>query len=265
MRKYLLVLKSSLMSSLEYRGLVISSMTVQLLGIGASYFLWDKIVRDYNQIGQYNLTRIMTYYLLTGFFTIFMGKKVMKRFEDWVRSGELSSILVKPINPFKLLYCEEFGFRIGTFFISGLIPIIPIALLPSLRAELYLTSASVLWVVVYLFFSNTFLYLFYWTLGTLAFWFISLNGVDNVTFNLLRLLKGNWFPLDLAPLFVQNILSFLPFGYTMYYPIKIIMQETSYADNLKGITILVIYSIIFSIFGMVLWRKGIKKYESIGI
>jgi len=259
------MLRTSLMTSLEYRGSVTSNMIVQLLGIGASYFLWDKIVRDYNQIGQYTLSRIMVYYLLTGIFVIFIGKQVINRFEEWVRGGELSTILVKPAKPYLMLLGEELGFRLGALIIGGFIPLIPIAIFPSLRAELFITPLSLLWFSCYMLFANIFLFIFYWMLGTLSFWFISMNGVDNVTFNLLRLLKGNWFPLDLAPQFVQNFLSFLPFGYTMYYPIKILLEETTSIDNLKGIGILILYSLIFLIIGSLLWKKGIKKYESIGI
>jgi ABC-2 type transport system permease protein len=82
--------------------------------------------------------------------------------------------------------------------------------------------------------------------------------------NLLRILKGNWFPLDLAPMWFQNILSILPFQYSLFYPIKIITSYIPIENHIKGILVLVFSIILLMVIIRYLWFKGIKRYDSVG-
>lgn len=207
----------------------------------------------------------MTYYLLTGIFLGFFNEKIIKHFERWVNEGQLSQLLVKPVNASLFLFFRRTGQRLAVTIISTIIFIIPVITIPAIRNTINFTLPTLLWLVIFSLLSNLFLYIFYWVLGNLAFWLINLDGVRNVTVNLINILKGLWFPLDLAPQAFQNILSLLPFQYVMFYPIKIITSERSQAENIKGLTVLSVSIILMLILSRFLWKKGLKRYDSVGM
>lgn len=265
MKKYFQVFKIAFMTVFEYRGEIISSFLIYLLGILFSFFLWLKLISDYTTIGPYDLNSIMTYYLLSGILLGFFNKRITQHFERWVNEGKLAQLLVKPVNVSIFLFFREFGQRIGIFLLSTTLFTIPIITIPGIRSTINLTLPTLLWLFIFSLLSNLFLYIFYLVLGNLAFWLINLDGVRNVTVNLLNILKGLWFPLDLAPQAFQNILSLLPFQYAMFYPIKILTSERSQVENIKGLLVLSVSIILMFILSRVLWKKGLKRFDSVGM
>lgn len=99
----------------------------------------------------------------------------------------------------------------------------------------------------------------------MAFWMISLDGIRNITKNLLRLLQGRWFPFDLAPVMIQNIMKFLPFQYILFFPIQILQGQVPNKELFLGIKVLSISILIILILAKCVWNRGLKKYESVGI
>ena len=82
---------------------------------------------------------------------------------------------------------------------------------------------------------------------------------------IIGILRGSWFPLDLAPLVFQRIISFLPFYYVAFYPVKILTSVTTGQENLRGIAILMVYIFLFGLGAAVLWKRGLKIYSAVGI
>lgn len=265
MKKYFQVFKVSLSNVFEYRTDIGSSFLMYLLGIGFSFFLWHALMKEHTNVGNYNLNSIMTYYLLTGIFIGFFNERTAKHFENWISEGSLAQVLIKPVKVATYLFSKELGQRMGIVLIGGLISILPILFFPSLRSVIDITLLKITIFAIFSILSNIFLFIFFWTIGVLSFWLISTRGIRNVTVNLFHILKGSWFPLDLAPQAFQNILSLLPFQYAMFYPIKILTSDIPMNDHLKGITVLVISIILFAIIANLLWRKGIKSFSSVGI
>jgi len=263
-KKYLLSAKTSVLNAFEYRSFVISSILMHLLGVGAIFFLWNKLIRDYTTVGNYNLTTIMTYYLLTGLFIGFFSDRTAKNYDNWIRSGGLSFFLVKPIKVILHLFFKELGSRIGVILMTTVAFALPIIAIPSIRNTLVITPSSIFWLICFSVLSNLFLYLFFWTIGSLSFWMVGTGGIRNIIGNLIRILRGSWFPLDLAPMWFQNILALLPFQYAMFYPIKILTDPPSHAENIKGLAVLGISILVFALLAKWIWDRGVKRFDSVG-
>lgn len=264
MRKYFQVFKTSLLNVYIYRGNVLSSLLMNLLGIGALYFIWQKITKDYGSVGDYSINSIMSYYLLSGLFIGFFNARITRRYEEMIRLGLLGNTLIKPVNEILFIFFDRLGQKIGviifTIFTFGL----PALAISSIRNTIICTPQSMFWLILYAVSSNVFLYIFYWFFGCFAFWILDTGGIRNVLNNLTKILKGHWFPLDLGPVAFQKVMSFLPFQYAMYYPIKIITTNTETNENIKGIIILTSYSILLLLLSLYLWKRGLRRYESVG-
>jgi ABC-2 type transport system permease protein len=264
-KKYVELLKISFLNIFEYRGEIVSDMIMSLLGIGATYFLWYKLIKDYTIIGDYNLSSIMAYFLLTGLFSGFFNLRIAKHLDKWVRDGSLASILMKPIKAFFYLFIKELGRMIGILIFVIVVFSTPFFFVPSLRSTIHLTLSNTLWIFVFSILSNIFNFVLAWTVGSLSFWIVSTGGIRNVLMNFIRIVRGSWFPLDLAPKAFGIFLSFLPFQYALYYPIKIILKGSVMSENLRGVYVLLFSITILGILSMVLWKKGLKKFNSVGM
>jgi ABC-2 type transport system permease protein len=264
MKKYLIILKTSLLTELEYRGLFISDLVIHLIGIGMTYFVYSYIVSEQGQIGRYDLETMLVYYILSVFFINSFGTSTIKRLERSINQGGLSILLQKPLKPILSLLFRELGQRFVTYVIGFIVILIPIIAIPQLQNSLYLSWLNIFLVIIIVLLANIFLFFFNFLLGTLAFWLKSISGVRNIAWNIVNILRGSWFPIDIAPVFVQSLLSYLPFQYALYYPIKMLTTQEHDPDYLKGVIVLLSFSFLFFILTQLLWKKGLKKFSAVG-
>ncbi len=265
MKKYFLVLKTSFLNSLEYRADITSNLLMHLLGLAVLYFIWSRIFSNNVSVGSYDLDSMVTYYMLSGLFIAFFNTRTTKAMEKGIKDGGLANLLIKPINEFLYILFEELGKRLVVIILTTLIFSLPIILIPNVRNTTYFSFHSIIWVCIFSILSNAFLYIFYWSLGCLAFWLKSTSGISNIVNNLQSILKGSWFPIDIAPIFIQNIFSILPFQYTRYFLIKILLNDIPKNLYLKGFLVLTIYTLLFTCFGLILWKRGLKEFDSVGL
>jgi ABC-2 type transport system permease protein len=76
---------------------------------------------------------------------------------------------------------------------------------------------------------------------------------------LISILSGAFVPIWFFPKTVQNILSFFPFVYTYQQPLGIYIGRTSTGAVLKGMSIQVIWILIFFILFSKLEKRAFKN------
>lgn len=265
MKKYINIIKMTSQRIYEYRGMLYSIITMQLLGIGVKIIIWHKLFSDYESIGDYDFKQMVTYYLLGGLFGDYLRKSTTREFEEWIRKGNLSNFLIKPLNPILYLLSKQLSQHFSILFIRLSTFFIPFLLFSFFRNALVININTIVATSIIFILANTFLFIFYWLLGSMAFWMINLDGLRNITKNLLRLLQGRWFPFDLAPLVFQNIMKFLPFQYILFFPIQILLGQVENYDIFLGIEVLSVSILLVLILAKFVWNRGLKKYDSVGI
>ena len=72
-------------------------------------------------------------------------------------------------------------------------------------------------------------------------------------------LAGSYFPLDLYPDWLRQILEFLPFAYIQYYPVKILMGETHLLP--KALIMISVWMIPLGFLVKVVWGRGLRRYS----
>jgi len=98
----------------------------------------------------------------------------------------------------------------------------------------------------------------------LAFWTTRIYSISEFFFALSSLMSGQFVPLVLMPPVIQKIASFLPYQFTIYFPVQIILgyiPPDLYFQKLGlGVTWLFALYLLFRW----IWRKGVKQFSAVG-
>lgn len=263
MKKYWYLFKSNLSASLEYRGALFAWVLVELVSLTSSVFIWAAVFRTNNNVGGYDFTKIISYYLLVpiigGFTSIFVSEHLPRRIKD----GEISSDLMKPFSIAIASLLNQFSIKLTQLTIK--LPIyIFVALLFTYLFKIefnvgYLLLALFVCIFSYILHFSIDIFISYF-----AFWFDdvwSLSHLKNVT---LMVLGGLTFPLDLLPKNLQTIFNILPFRFIYYFPVKVAQGSISTEVFISEFVQLILWTIGFLVLGQVLWRLGLKKYGAYG-
>ena len=138
-------------------------------------------------------------------------------------------------------------------------------LFPSLLCELNLDVLSLSSFIVIYILASVLNFMLYFTIGLIAFWTKQASGLQSILRNSARVFTGELIPIDLLPLTFQNILKFLPFPYIMYIPISLLMKGYDSEVFARSLLTMLIWILVMVIINMYIWKKGLKKYESVGI
>lgn len=78
-------------------------------------------------------------------------------------------------------------------------------------------------------------------------------------------LGGGFLPLSFMPVWAQSTLGWTPFPYLISLPTRTVMGLTTPEDITKGMTVLIIWSLIFMALIRLMWKKGQKNYSGVGV
>ena len=235
---------------------------MELIAVFLLLFVWKKITDDFGKIGDYTFNEFVVYYLLFGIFRNFKASDLTGDLDTLVRSGNLSILLKKPINILGYLIANDLAILVIELMISIIIFTPILLLVTGFRSSIYLNFENLIWIVIYCTLTFFFTSFFYLIVGTFSFWTKTIGGLQNLVQQTIDILRGAWFPLDLAPLWFKNLVFALPFSYTLFAPIKMLLGGE--INNLKGLTVLLISCLATYFILVWLFQKGVKKYEAYG-
>jgi ABC-2 type transport system permease protein len=266
MKRFLSILKISILEKLEYRSEFISTVLLELASLVLQMFLWKLIISESGSVAGYNYEKILAYYVLTKIFDTLSlgGRKIFKTFLKHIAKGDLSNNLIKPFSTKAYYIIQGLGYQIVSSFIQSLILILFLMIDSSVRGILYINPTTIAYILIYIVLITVFNLIFHLCFSTIGFWTTSGNGIRVMLMITTRILKGSLFPIDIAPMWFVNLMKILPFMYTGFFPAKLLLGSIETKDVLWGIINLSIYSVIFFILTKILWKKGLKVYDSVG-
>lgn len=215
-----------------------------------------------SQGGQFGLspTEFARYFL-----TVFLVRQfnivwVVWEFEKEVVQGRLSPRLLQPIDPVwhhVAMHLSERVARlpfaavlIGLFFL-----LYPQALwLPSLNNALLMVLVLVLAFVLR--------FVMQYTFALLAFWTERASAIEQFWYLFYLFFSGIIAPLEVFPSSVREIVQWLPFPYLVHFPAAILIGLP--VNVVRGIAVMVVWSLLFFGLNRWLWRKGLKQYSGMG-
>lgn len=263
MKKYLIIFTNSINEYFAFRVNFILWRLRFIISVIMTYFLWESVFLKNKYVLGYDKTRILTYILLTIILNgIIFSTRTYEIAAD-INYGSLSKYLIKPINYFKFYIFRDLSDKfINTLcsiieFFSFLLFLKPVILFQQDFFTLLNFSGFIL-LAICLFFEISLILSFF------GFWSNETWAPRFLFSILVAFLSGNYFPLDIFPSFVYEILQISPFPYLIYYPLKIYLGEIKGYALISGFFIEISWIFILYILLKIIWRKGLMNYTSEG-
>lgn len=264
--KYWFVFKITWIEKLVYR--VNFSLEI-LSGIFSSLivvFLWMAIYRSAGKdiIGGYSVGEMVTYLLGGGLINSFiLTTAENQETSQSIQDGTLSSLLIKPINPYAIWFSRDLGSK-AFLVMLGLLGYLTVffffrdylILFPDLGHFLYFLLSLILAALLQFFIFEG--------LNLLSFWIENTYGIRFTMRVIMEVVGGAIIPLSFFPQILQEIFMFLPFPFLIYLPMriylgKITLDQVSLELLKEGGWILGLV-----LFNRMLWKRGVRQYVSMG-
>lgn len=246
-----------------YRSNVLMNFCFGCVPLFVYILLWKAVyANDFNKIGGYSYTQIITYYVL-----VFLCSKILNMREntieiaDMIQDGSIHNFMLKPID---FMY---FNFRmlIGEKVIYLLNICIPFLLfITVIHKFIYWKSHNIVYFLVSLCLAFLLKYIIGCILGFLATWIEEISGMLDLWGNIENFLSGGLIPLSLFPKGIDQVISYMPFKYTLFVPVDIYMGNLERHEIFLAIGIQLIWCISLSIVLIVTRVKAYRMYSGYG-
>lgn len=257
MRKYLFVLKTTLMESLQYIMNIVLGFLMFFIIIFVFLNLWQYIYSDPDKlISGYSLGQMIWYVILTE--TIWMGTRngaIVSQISDDIKSGSIAYLISKPYHYVIYMIVRNLGeimIKFLLYLFAGLIlGHIMIGSIPNFN-PLYIPLIIIIFIFGTLI--NIFLTM---SISLLSFWVEDAAPFHWIYVKIILIL-GIIFPVEMFPAWAQPIIKCTPIYVITYGPVRLVINFESdlFINVLLAQIIYLVTS--FSIL-MCLYRKGVKK------
>lgn len=221
---------------------------------------WSLVIKESST--SFTLREALSYFLIIdGISTIFLirSQKFGSMLRKSIKSGEISNFLIKPINVILSMYATTLGERsVGgfvsiLFIVGGIILNPPQKILSLLLFGLFVALAAILGFAVNLF------------EGVITFYTTEPAGIMNMISHIIKIFSGFWIPLNFFPSAMKKIVEMTPFPYMLYIPYQSLRFNSFDNEVFRNFGISLFWSISLTLMMYYFWRKGLARYEAIGI
>ncbi|MCL5003887.1 MAG: ABC-2 family transporter protein [Patescibacteria group bacterium] len=262
-RKFIAVYKAWWQEELEYRVASITWVVNGLVGTLFIMVLW--LVTAKNSTGfPMSAPQIVTYFLLSVPVSRLTQVWSWDNMEEKVRGGEFTNFLLKPFAYLNFDLAENFARQ--SIRLLTLLPVMVVVFL-FFRSEIRLTENPAVW---FLFFLAVLLGLItrFWyenVLGVTTFWLLDVYGVSGLFGALSGIFSGSIIPFSVLPPQLLALARVLPFRFFVSFPLEIALGQVEGISLFYGFVAGFAWILFFAIVFKPFFRRGIKKYEAVGV
>lgn len=263
MNKYLYIIKNTWNEILTYRLSFVLWRLRTIFQLLTIYFLWFSLIPASRTLFGYSQVLILTYVIGTAVMSAIVFSTRTYEIGENINSGNLSTMLTKPINYFGYWWFRDMGDKLANIAFSvGELLILFLILRPPLFIQtkpeyLLLTVITIILAIVLHFFIGA-------ILGMIGFWSPEVWAPRFIFFILVQFFSGAVFPLDVFPKTIFTIFQFLPFPYLMFFPLKIYLGQLSVVEVTQGVIVTIVWIFILWYGVQLIWQKGLKIYTAYG-
>lgn len=265
MKKYKYSFFMGFQKAIEYRMDFIFGLISSIFPIIIQISLWAAIYKTTNEGIMYGYTykQMIMYTFMVGIISKFLATGFEYEINDDIKNGGLNKYIVKPINYYMYRISCFLGERASA---SVLFSIILFVLLTLFYIVGYfnISIISIVLFVMSIIFALLLNFSIYYCIGMSGFWMSEISRLFPAITIIFTVISGGIFPLDILGEKINNIISMLPFKYMLQFPVDIITGKMNVDNILYGLIFQFLWISFFMILSSMLWKRGLKKYVSIG-
>jgi len=265
MIKYRASFLMGLAHSLEYRFEFLVNLISTLFPIIIQVFLWFAIFDGTRQVVLYGyaLPQMLAYVAVAGAVGKFVTTGIEHVINDDIHSGGLAIFLVKPVRyiPFRIFQ------TIGQKFASSVIMIMfigAVLVLLRIKVDFVIVPYGVLLFFVALALATLLNFYIFFLVSTSGFWLTEVVRFFHALRLIILVMSGGIFPITVFGETYVSVSRFLPFQYTLFFPISVLTGALPLSEILTGIGLQVLWiGVLWFVAGRV-WQIGLKRYVAVG-
>lgn len=262
-KKYLQIIKGTWAEYMEYRLSFVLWRVRMVMQLLVAYFLWSAIFTDKQQLFGYTQSMMLTYVLFVNVVRTIVGGTRTQDIGTMIQSGALSNYLIRPLNFFRFAISRDIGDKtLNAFCAMGEFFLLFVLFRPEFYLQTNITTIGAS--IIALFLSVIMFFEFSLLLSFLGFWTNEIWAPRFISFVLMEFLGGVLFPLDILPKALFSLAQALPFGYFIYFPIKVYLGQLSTPDMIGGFSISAFWAVFFWYLVHVTWIRGLRAYTAEG-
>ncbi len=265
LEKYWITFAMGFETALEYRVNFAISLISAAYPIFIQTFLWTAIYggTDESELFGYTYHQIIAYTFLAGLVARIVRTGFEYEIMDDVKNGRFSKFLVQPVGYFPYRLANFFGQKIPS---TGMILVILAVTLVGLGAfgaiTLHLGRIALFLAIMVL--AMTLNFLIFYCISAIAFWIVEIGFLFEGFRIVIVLLSGGIFPLEVFGRHFVAITNFLPFKYTVNYPINVLSGKIAGDEIALGVVVQCLWIAACIVLADRMWRAGSKRYIAVG-
>jgi ABC-2 type transport system permease protein len=268
LRKYLKILRISLIERLAYRADFFLTTFFRFLPLITTFLLWEAIYRgsEKTEIATFTRDDMIAYLLLVQISRMFSSMPGLSTgIARDIRDGNLKKYLLQPIDMIWYLMSYRGAHKIAYIATTAL----PYAILFLLFREVFPGFPGVLTLLAYLLsLLLAFLIGFFFEacIGIAGFWILEVTSLMYIINIFTFFVSGQMFPLELLEQYpyVTEVLQVLPFQYLAYFPAMVFLEKKQGNELLIGLAIELGWVIALLLLSRWMYRLGLKRYSAFG-
>ena len=259
---------------LAYRTDFALGTVMRFLPIVTQVFLWTAVFNasDRTDIAGYSRDNIVAYYLLAMLTRAFSSMPGLAGgISRSIRDGSVKKYLIQPVDYIGFLLASRIAHKL-VYYIVAMLPFVSVlffcrSYFPP--APDGLTIVAYILSLVLSFLLGFFLEA---TLGMIAFWFLEVSSIIFAYMLFQYLLSGHMFPIDMladiptgiAGVSLADVVRFLPFEYTAYFPAAVWLGKITGWELVAGLLIELVWLLVMIGVCRFVWWRGTKRYSGFG-
>ncbi|HEX2954610.1 MAG TPA: ABC-2 family transporter protein [Bacillota bacterium] len=265
MQKYRQAFLLGIQNAMEYRANFLLSMVSALVPIFIQFFLWTTIYHGDQSlvINGYSYFQIITYTIMASIITRLNRTGFEYDINDDIKNGGLNKYLVKPV--------DYFSYRLSCFIgqklihtLLMLIMIVGVFILLATRFDAPLTVTRIAFFFISLILAFILNFMLFFSVAMSGFWLFEIGFLFEAIRIIIIMLSGGIFPLDIFGEKAAVILNYLPFKYTINFPVELLNGRVNPGTEYQGLIIQIVWILIFTLIAKMLWAAGNKRYVAVG-
>lgn len=258
---YWVYLKTTLAVQLQYRAAMAIWMLNRIVEPTVYLVVWRTVAAARGGVGGYDAADFAAYFIVLMVVNQLTFAWIIHEFGWRVRSGELSSLLLKPIHPIHSDVADNLGYKALTLVILA-----PAAVLLSLlfKPAFAFDAGTLALAALALAAAYGIRIFFDWSFAMSAFWTTRTAALNQIYFLVMLFCSGRLAPLELLPGWMERITWYTPFRWVVWFPVELALGRLGPELIAAGFRMQALWLAAgLALLGAV-WRLGVRKYAAVG-
>ncbi len=265
MKKYLMIVQNEIQRQFTYRASIAAYAFGNIAELVTLAVIWTAVFKGVAMIRGYTYQEMITYVIFSWFFSFLTTTYAFERnIARDIHLGTLANMIMKPVSYLRYSITVASGRIVIAFFIF--LAQTALVILFFREQIVFSADAKTILLLCAMLIASYFINLFCSiVVGFFAFWTIEIDGMYYFFKTVSKFLSGFYFPINLLPAALASVSFAFPFAYTVFVPVQLFLGKISFAEGLRGLAVEMLWLVVLYVIIKIMWRSGLKKYESVGI